>query len=233
MTEKYTVAIIGCGRLGQHYAEVYQTLPNTEVIAIAEYNPERRKAVGERFGISALYQDAEALFRHQNPDIAAVVLPGKFIKEAVIAAAQAGVKGVSTDKPIEARLSDVDAMVEECEKRGVLFAGGNLQRAMGEVQEAARWLRTGDYGTLRGASMHGWRGGYRAAAASTSRCCGCLPTPKSPKSSPGAIRRRHWKVQRIPASSSMANSSSAMDCRARYSARPATARASRCGATTR
>ena len=52
---KYTVAIIGCGRLGQHYAEVYQTLPNTELVAIAEHNPERRRAVGERFGIKALY----------------------------------------------------------------------------------------------------------------------------------------------------------------------------------
>ena len=33
--EKYTVGIIGCGRLGQHYAEVYQTLPNTKLVAIA------------------------------------------------------------------------------------------------------------------------------------------------------------------------------------------------------
>ena len=158
MAKKYTVAIIGCGRLGQHYAEVYQTLPNTELVAIAEYNPERRKAVGERFGITALYEDAQDLFRHESPDISVVVLPGKYIKEAVIASAQAGVKGVSTDKPIEARLSDVDAMVEECEKRGVVFAGGNLQRAMGEVQEAASWLRAGDYGELRGASVHGWGG---------------------------------------------------------------------------
>ena len=53
--EKHRVAIIGCGRLGQHYAEVYRTLPNTEIVAIAEYNPERRKAVGERFGVDALY----------------------------------------------------------------------------------------------------------------------------------------------------------------------------------
>ena len=158
MTEKYTVAIIGCGRLGQHYAEVYQTLPNTELVAIAEYNPERRKAVGERFGISALYQDAEDLFRHQSPDISVVVLPGKYIKEAVIASAQAGVKGVSTDKPIEAKLSDVDAMITECEERGVVFAGGNLQRAMSEVQEAARWVHAGEYGPLRGASVHGWGG---------------------------------------------------------------------------
>ena len=158
MDEKYTVAIIGCGRLGQHYAQVYQTLPNTELVAIAEYDPERRQAVGERFGIRTLYQDAQDLFRHMVPDIAAVVLPGKYIKEAVIAAAQAGVKGVSTDKPIEARLSDVDKMIEECTARGVVFAGGNLQRAMGEVQEAAGWLCAGEYGPLRGASVHGWGG---------------------------------------------------------------------------
>ena len=158
MDEKYAVAIIGCGRLGQHYAEVYQTLPHTELVAIAEYNPERRQAVGERFGVRALYRDAQALFRCVVPDIAVVVLPGQYIKEAVIAAAQAGVKGVSTDKPIGARLSEVDAMIEECERRGVVFAGGNLQRAMGEVQEAAGWLHAGEYGPLRGASVHGWGG---------------------------------------------------------------------------
>jgi predicted dehydrogenase len=158
MVEKYTVAIIGCGRLGQHYAEVYQTLPNTELVAIAEYNPERRKIVGERFGISALYEDAADLFRHEKPDLSVIVLPGKFIKDAVIASAQAGVKGVSVDKPVEARLSDVDEMIAECEKRGIVFAGGNLQRAIGEVQEAARWLHAGDFGEIRGASVHGWGG---------------------------------------------------------------------------
>ena len=156
--KKYTVGIIGGGRLGQHYAEVYQTLPNTELVAIAEINPERLQAVGERFGITALYRDAEAMYREIVPDLAVVVLPGKYIKEAVIASAQAGVKGVSTDKPIGARLSDVDEMVRVCEERGVVFAGGNLQRAISEVQEAAGWLRAGEYGELRGASVHGWGG---------------------------------------------------------------------------
>ena len=159
MSERtYTVGIIGCGRLGQHFAEVYQTLPNTELVAIAEINPERLQAVGERFGIKALYPDAEAMYREIVPDLAVVVLPGKYIKEAVIASAEAGVKGVSTDKPIGACLADIDEMVEVCDARGVVFAGGNLQRAMSEVQEAAGWLRAGDYGELRGASVHGWGG---------------------------------------------------------------------------
>ena len=155
---KYTVAIIGCGRLGQHYAEVYRTLHNTELVAIAEYNPARLRAVGERFGVKELYPDAETMYRKIVPDIAVVVLPVKYIKEAVIASAQAGVKGVSTDKPIGACLADADQMVDVCVERGVVFAGGNLQRALSEVQEVASWLLAGDYGELRGSSVHRWSG---------------------------------------------------------------------------
>lgn len=156
--EPYRVAIVGCGRMGQHYAEVYQTLPDTELVAIAEYHAERRRAVGERFGVQALFPDAEAMLREMVPDIAAVVLPGKYIKEAVIACAQAGVRGVSVDKPIGACLADVDAMIDLCRERAVVFAGGNLQRAMGPVQEAAKWLGAGDFGPRRGAAVHGWGG---------------------------------------------------------------------------
>ncbi len=154
MTDKLTVAIIGCGRLGQHYVEVYNILPDTEVVALVEPNPGRRQAVGERFGVDGLFADVEELYRRMTPDLAAVVLPAKFIQEAVTASAEAGVRGVSTDKPIGARLADVDAMIEACESRGVVFAGGNLVRAMSEVQEAAAWLRAGDFGELRGAAVH-------------------------------------------------------------------------------
>ena len=64
-------------------------LDNTEIVAIAEYNDERRKAVGERFGVKALYKDAEEMYQRIDavPDLAVTVLPGKFIKDAVIASA--------------------------------------------------------------------------------------------------------------------------------------------------
>ncbi|MSS73472.1 MAG: Gfo/Idh/MocA family oxidoreductase [Candidatus Latescibacteria bacterium] len=156
--KKHSVAIIGCGRMGQEYARAYAAYPDTEIVAIAEYHPERRKAVGERFGVEALYPDAPALLRDIVPDIAAVVTPVKYTKEAVIACAEAGVKGVSADKPLAAVLSDADEMVETCAARGVVFGGGNLQRAMNEVQEAARRIRSGAFGALTGASVHGFGG---------------------------------------------------------------------------
>lgn len=160
MGERLRVAIIGCGRMGQEYAKFYSLLDSTEIVAIAEYNDERRKAVGERFGVKALYKDAEELYQRLSevPDLAVTVLPAKFVKDAVIASAQAGVRGVSTEKPIGARLSDVDKMIDVCAERGVVFHGGNLQSARSDVQEAARWLRRGEFGEVQGASVHGWGG---------------------------------------------------------------------------
>ena len=156
--KKLRVGIIGCGRMGQYYAEVYRALPDTELVAIAEWNDERRKVVGERFGVKALFKDVNAMLRDVSLDLAAVITPTKFMKEAVIACAEAGVKGVSTDKPIAARLSDADEMVDACRKRDVVFAGGNLQRAMWEVQQAAARLRAGEYGQLLGAVVHRFGG---------------------------------------------------------------------------
>ena len=144
--------------MGQHYAHVYNTRPDTELVAIAEFNPARRKVVGRRFGITALYADAVELFAAIKPDIAAVVLPGKYIKKAVLAAVGAGVRGVTTDKPIGAVLADADEMVDACAAAGIVFGGGNLQRAMGEVHEAGMWVRRGDFGNLKGAAVHGWGG---------------------------------------------------------------------------
>ena len=155
---KHRVAIIGCGLMGQEYAAAYTTYPDTEVVSIAESDPDRLKAAGERFGVSALYPDVHALLLDDVPDIAAVVTPTMYMKEAVIACAEAGVKGVSTEKPMAATLSDADEMVEACASRGVVFSGGNLQSAMHEVQEAARRFHSGEYGKLVGATVHGYAG---------------------------------------------------------------------------
>ena len=35
--KKHRVAIIGCGRFGQYYAEVYRNMPDTELVAISEW----------------------------------------------------------------------------------------------------------------------------------------------------------------------------------------------------
>ena len=75
---KHSVAIVGCGLMGQIYVDAYSTYPDCEIVALAEYNPERRKAVGEKYGVKALYEDVNALLKDVVPDIVAVVTPTKY-----------------------------------------------------------------------------------------------------------------------------------------------------------
>lgn len=156
--KKLRVGIVGCGRMGQYFAEVYRYSPDTELAAIAEYNDERRKVIGERFGVKALFKEAPEMLRHEKLDIVAIITPTKFMKAAVLAAAEAGVKGISTDKPIAAKLADADRMVDACSSRKIVFAGGNLQRARWQTQIAAQRLRSGAYGKIIGATVMGYGG---------------------------------------------------------------------------
>ena len=156
--DKHRVAIIGLGRLGQVYIDIYASLPNVEIVAFVETHPERLKWIGEKYGVRALFSDTEALLREMVPDIAAVVTPTKHYSEPVIACAEAGVKGISTDKPIAATLSVADRMVEVCAERGAILSGGALIRAYPETQEVAGWVREGRYGEITGVSFHGWSG---------------------------------------------------------------------------
>ena len=158
VNKRHRVAIIGCGRLGQYYAEAYTTYPDTEIVAIAEHNQERREQAGKKFGVTNLYANAEDLVNDIIPDIAAIVTPSKYYKEAVIACAKAGVKAISTDKPIAAKLEDADEMIDVCDSQGSILAGGILQRAMNENQEVAARLKSGMYGKVKGASVHAWGG---------------------------------------------------------------------------
>lgn len=153
-----TVALVGCGRMGQAYAEFLLRQPDVRLAAIAEVNAERRQAVAARFGVNAVFEQADELFASLAPDVAIIVLPGKYIQAAVEAAIRAGVRGIQVEKPIGAVLRDVDAMIDACEDAGIVFAGGALQRAMPEVQQAAARLRAGDFGPLRGACVHRYGG---------------------------------------------------------------------------
>jgi myo-inositol 2-dehydrogenase/D-chiro-inositol 1-dehydrogenase len=151
---KHRVGLIGCGRMGRIYAEAYTRYADCELVAIAESHPDRRAEAGAEFGVPALFPDARSMLAEVVPDAVSVVLPTRYMPDAVIACARAGVRAISAEKPILARLADGDAMLAACRERGVVFSGGNLQRALPEVQEAAGWIRAGRIGTPEGMCLH-------------------------------------------------------------------------------
>lgn len=53
MTKQIKVGVIGVGQMGQYHAEIYQKLPQVELVAICEYNDERRAEMAEKFQCKA------------------------------------------------------------------------------------------------------------------------------------------------------------------------------------
>ena len=154
----WKVALVGGGRLGQYYAEAFTTFADTSLVAVVEPNYERAQAVVEKFPTShGHFRDLHRMLDEAQPEIVTVATPGKYFQSVVLAAALApSVRAIQVEKPFGGPLADADAMATACEAAGIVFAGGALTVAYPQVQEAAARLRSGEYGRVVGASVHGW-----------------------------------------------------------------------------
>ena len=146
---KYRVGLIGCGLMGTVHARAYNENPMTEIVAAADPDPENLKLFCERFNLASGYDSYDEMFRKEQIDIAAPVLPVQANPRAVVAAARAGVKAVFCEKPIAANLEDADRMVEECRSRGIPFACGDAFRNYPQFWQAKEMIDAGELGEVR------------------------------------------------------------------------------------
>ena len=149
----YRVGIIGGGRMGTHHARAYTLNPATEVVAVADTDEENRELFAGRFQAQP-YPGYEQMLGAESLDIVGVVLPVKANADAVVAAAETGARAVFCDKPMTARLSDADAMVEACERNGVAFAAGVIPRNYPEYWQARDMVVAGEIGEITGINVY-------------------------------------------------------------------------------
>ncbi len=143
----YRVGIIGGGRQGTHHARGYHLHPRTEVAAVADTDPENLKLFEERFGCPG-YSTYEEMFANEDIDISAPNLPVKANPDAVVASAEAGVKGVFSEKPLAGNLYDADRMVEACATRNIPFAAGLVVSSHPDYRKAYELAASGEIGDI-------------------------------------------------------------------------------------
>ena len=155
--DKLRVAVVGgCGDWGRRYTYAYSRHPEAELIALVDTARERRARFAEHYGIPRQFDTVEELLSWQVPDVVANILPVSAARDAVIACAEAGVKGISCEKPIAAKLADADAMIAACEERGAAFACGTAWWEVHQVTRIGEWVRDGAIGRLTGAAIDGF-----------------------------------------------------------------------------
>jgi len=126
MREAVKVGVIGVGQMGTYHAQIYQKLPQAELVAICEYDDERRASAEKEFNCRGYKNYKELL---ENPEIEAVsiVLPDNMHREAVEIAVKNN-KHILLEKPLAKELEDGKAMYELTKDYDKVFSVGFLLR---------------------------------------------------------------------------------------------------------
>lgn len=162
--EKIRLGYIGCGFMAQKvHIPNLTSIPDCELIALAEVRSELGAKVQKRFGIPQLYEDHHALA--QNADIEAVAVSADFALQGEIAKdlLLAG-KHVFMEKPMAVSLAQAEAIVDASRTSGKKLMVGYMKRydAGNEIVKAriGQFRESGELGRLTYARNHGFGGDW-------------------------------------------------------------------------
>ncbi len=150
---KVRIGFVGVGGMGQcAHLKNYVTVPDCEVVAIAEIRPELRKAVAAKYGIPRTYADHNAMLAAEKVDAIVSAQPftrhGTLIPELL----QAGVP-VMTEKPLAGSIEMGEKVVAAAQAAGTWQMLGYHKRSdpatMYAKAEIKRLLATKELGALR------------------------------------------------------------------------------------
>lgn len=120
------LGVIGAGRIGKvHVSTLVQSVPEAEVVALADINLPAAQELAAKFGIKAVSNNFQDILK--NPEVEAVVICSSTDTHAdyITAAAQAG-KHIFCEKPVDLTIPKIQNALKAVEKAGVkLMVGFN------------------------------------------------------------------------------------------------------------
>jgi len=138
--------IIGGGMIANFHAQAIQAMQSGELGAIYARDPEKAKALGEKYNCKA-YHNLEDLLGDNDVDIVTIATPSGAHLEPTIAAAKAG-KHIVCEKPLEVTPARIEQMIKVCHENNVTLAGIFNRRFNPAVQAFKKAVDSGRFGTL-------------------------------------------------------------------------------------
>jgi predicted dehydrogenase len=121
---KLKCAVIGTGYLGKFHAEKYAALPDCELVAVVDINPEAAKAVADKFGAEAL-TDYHALLG--KVDAVSIVVPTTLHHAVAKDFLTAGAH-VLVEKPICVTVDEAEELIAIAKANNLILQVGHLER---------------------------------------------------------------------------------------------------------
>ncbi len=142
------VGIFGLGGVAERiHLPACASLPEVQIVGACEPDPERRERVGRRFGLRAVYPDAQTLLEKANPEIVIIGTPPDSHRDLCLQAI-AHSAHVFCEKPFVSSLAEADEVIAAADRKGVLVAVNNQYRHMEIYRVTKERLARGEFGRL-------------------------------------------------------------------------------------
>ncbi len=149
MGEKIRVGIIGTGNWTEtaHIPAFRENEERAEVVALCDEDLSRAKRVGEKFGISAVYNDLETMLTNEKLDVLDIVTSrGEHYKPACSAIAHG--LHILTEKPVGHTLEEAADLAKRIKGKGIIHHVGFTFRYSPVVRKAKELIDSGVLGTI-------------------------------------------------------------------------------------
>ena len=159
MATKYRIGVLGSterGNYGHGLDTVWQEFPNADVVAVADDNPTGLSKAVKRLDNPKGYADYRHMLKKEKLDFVSIC--PRWIdqhRDMMVAAAEAGVRGIYQEKPLCQTLRQADEMIATCEKSNVKVAVAHQTRYSPVVTQIEQLLGDGKIGRVLEYQMHG------------------------------------------------------------------------------
>ena len=139
-------AVIGVGAMGQHHARVYDQIPETQLVGVADANAEAGGRIAQLHHTVA-YTDHRKLLDEARPEVVTVAVPTEFHARVALDALEAGCH-VLIEKPIAATEEQARELIERAATLKRKLMVGHIVRFDPAVQALKERLEAGELGRI-------------------------------------------------------------------------------------
>jgi predicted dehydrogenase len=151
MPNPHRIAVIGHtgrGNYGHGIDIVWRSIPNVQIVSVADADEKGRAAAQQRLKAKTSYTDYRDMLKKERPQIVSVAT--RFLDEhrdMVVACAEAGAS-IFLEKPMARTLAEADAMIAACEKHHVKLAIAHQTRYSPRLQRVRELIAAGQLGDI-------------------------------------------------------------------------------------
>ena len=139
------VGVIGCGFQGRLHVDVLSRLPDVEVAAVADIDPDRVGRVAHEFGVAKSYRDYREMLDSERLELVTICTMPVHHAAMTVAAFSRGAH-VLCEKPLAMNTAEGVAMVEAARRAGKFLAVGFNMRFMPNAMAIQSFIRGGRFG---------------------------------------------------------------------------------------